>query len=76
MLVYYSKTARPYALTCLLTFVAIVAFQRWWLGEAATRRWGATYIAATVLAGWLHPITLPFTLLPFAHFGNQRFTGQ
>jgi hypothetical protein len=69
LLVYHSKTARPYALTSLLTFIAIVAFRRWWLREAATKRWGAIYTAATVLAGWLHPITLPFTLLPFAYYG-------
>jgi hypothetical protein len=69
LLVYHSKTARPYALTCLLTFVAIVAFRRWWLREGATGSWGAAYIAATFLAGWLHPITLPFTLLPFAYYG-------
>jgi hypothetical protein len=69
LLVYLSKTARPYALTSLLTFIAIVAFRRWWLAEGATRRWGASYIATTSLAGWLHPITLPFTLLPFAYYG-------
>jgi hypothetical protein len=34
-----------------------------------TRAWGAAYIAATFLAGWLHPITLPFTLLPFVYYG-------
>ncbi|HEY2969184.1 MAG TPA: hypothetical protein VGK75_12560, partial [Casimicrobiaceae bacterium] len=69
LLVYHSKTARPYALTSLLTFIAIVAFRRWWLREGATKGWGAAYIAASFLAGWLHPITLPFTLLPFAYYG-------
>src|SRR5207249_689126 len=65
LLVYHSKMARPYALTSLLTFIAIVAFRRWWLREGATKGWGAAYIAATLLAGWLHPTTLPFT---FCHF--------
>ncbi|MDQ2961879.1 MAG: hypothetical protein M3R31_01790 [Pseudomonadota bacterium] len=69
LLVYHSKVARPYALTCLLTLIAIIAFRRWWLAEGATRSWGASYVAATSLAGWLHPITLPFTLLPFAYYG-------
>ena len=72
LLVYHSKTARPYALTSLLTFIAIVAFRRWWLREGATKGWGAAYIAATLLAGWLHPITLPFTLLPFLYYGLRE----
>ena len=72
LLVYHSKMARPYALTSLLTFIAIVAFRRWWLREGATKGWGAAYIAATLLAGWLHPITLPFTLLPFLYYGLRE----
>jgi hypothetical protein len=31
LLVYHSKIARPYALTSLLTFVAIIAFRAWWI---------------------------------------------
>jgi len=67
LLVYHSKVARPYALTSLLTFVAIVVFRSWWLA----RRSGAAaiYVLATFLAGWLHPITLPFTLSPFLYYG-------
>jgi hypothetical protein len=69
LLVYHSKTARPYALTCLLALIAIVAFRRWWLADRRPRAWGAAYVMATFLAGWLHPITLPFTLLPFVYYG-------
>lgn len=69
LLVYHSRVARPYALTSLLTFVAIVAARTWWL--QARRRDGAVYAAATFLAGWLHPITLPFTLLPGVYFAVQ-----
>jgi len=71
LLVYHSRTARPYALTSLLTFVAIVAFRRWWRKERRCTAWGAGYAAATFLSGWLHPITLPFTLLPFAYYGAR-----
>jgi len=67
LLVYHSKIARPYALTSLLTFVAILAFRAWWLGRR--RRDAGLYVAATFFAGWLHAITLPFTLLPFAYCG-------
>ncbi|HET9762364.1 MAG TPA: hypothetical protein VFR50_02560 [Casimicrobiaceae bacterium] len=71
LLVYHSKTARPYALTSVLTFVAILAFRRWWLRDRAAKAWAASYVAATFLAGWLHPITLPFTLLPFVYYGAR-----
>lgn len=69
LLVYHSKVARPYALTSLLTFIAIIAFRTWWRRGRA--RDAALYVATTVLAGWLHAITLPFTLLPFAYYGLQ-----
>jgi len=67
LLVYHSKIARPYALTSLLTFVAVLAFRAWWSG--GRRRDAVLYAAATVFAGWLHAITLPFTLLPLAYYG-------
>jgi len=71
LLVYHSKVARPYALTGLLVPIAIVAFRRWWQGDRRGRGWSAIYVAATSLAGWLHAITLAFTLLPFAYYGAR-----
>lgn len=67
--VYLSRTARPYALTCLLGFFAIVAFRRWWRQEPHARTWAAGYALATILAGWLHLLSLVFTLMPFAYHG-------
>jgi len=67
LLVYHSKIARPYALTSLLTFVAILAFRAWWLDRQG--RAALLSVTTTVLAGWLHAITLPFTLLPFVYCG-------
>jgi uncharacterized membrane protein len=67
VLVYLSRTARPYALACVLAFVAIVAFMRW--REQRSRAWGFAYVVATVLAAWLHLLTIVFTLWPFAWFG-------
>jgi hypothetical protein len=67
LLVYHSKVARPYALTSLFSFVAILAFRVWW--ERGRRRDAAIYVVTTVLAGWLHAITLPFTLLLFVYCG-------
>jgi hypothetical protein len=66
--VYLSRTARPYALTCLLAFMAVIAFRNARLEPARRRAWDAVYVVATVLSGWLHLVTLPFTLLPFLHY--------
>jgi hypothetical protein len=67
LLVYHGRIARPYALTCLLAFVAIFCFRAW--REEGRRRGAVVYAVATVLAGWLHAITLPFTLAPFVYYG-------
>jgi len=74
LLVYHSKTARPYAFTSLLTLVAIVAFFRWWQRTTRARSWAAVYFGATCVSGYLHPVTLLFTLLPFAYFGAIAVT--
>jgi hypothetical protein len=69
LLVYFSRTARPYALSVLLAFAAVVAFRHWWLGGG--HRWAATYVVACALAAWLHPLTLATTLAPLAFHGMQ-----
>jgi hypothetical protein len=71
MLVYLSRTARPYAITALTSTVAIVAFERWRRGEVHRTRWATAYVIATVLGGWLHMLSLAFTLTPFLYFGAK-----
>lgn len=73
VLVYLSRTARPYALDALFAFVAVVAFARW--RASASRRWAIAYVAATVLAAWLHLLTIVFTLWPFVWFGVPALIG-
>lgn len=68
LLVYFSRTARPYAFACLAAFVAIVAFHAWWRGGRA-RGWAVTYVVATAAAAWLHLLSIVFTLWPFVYFG-------
>ena len=68
-MIYHSRTARPYALTTLLVFVAVMAFWKSWQREGSRGGWAAVYVVSAFLAGWLHLITLPFTLLPFIFFG-------
>ena len=67
LLVYLSRTARPYALDCLCAFVAIVAFERWQRDRSVG--WAVAYVIATVVAAWLHLLTIVFTLWPFVWFG-------
>jgi hypothetical protein len=67
VLVYLSRTARPYALDCLFAFIAIVAFDRWQAGRK--QGWAVAYVLATVAAAWLHILTIVFTLWPFVWFG-------
>jgi len=69
MLVYHGRIARPYALTCLLAFVAIFCFRAW--RREGRPRDAILYAVTTVLAGWLHAITLPFTLAPFVYYGAR-----
>ncbi len=67
--VYLSRTARPYALNCLLGFSALIAFRRWWRRESGANWWAGAYAIATIAAGWLHILTLVFTLMPFVYYG-------
>ena len=50
-------------------FVAVIAFRQWWRRSDRRWRWAGAYVVCTVLAGWMHLITLPFTLLPFIFCG-------
>lgn len=69
LLVYFSRTARPYPLTTLAAVVALVAFERWWRDNRSRGAWGATYVVATFAGGYLHMTSLAFTLSPFIYFG-------
>lgn len=68
-LVYFSRTARPYALLALAGLVALVAFRNWQAGGPRRHAWAGAYLVASVLAGWAHPLSLVFTLWPFVHYG-------
>jgi Dolichyl-phosphate-mannose-protein mannosyltransferase len=75
LMIYHSRVARPYAITTLLVFVAVIAFRQWWQQDRGRWRWALIYGACTFLAGWLHLITLPFTLLPFVFCGIVALRG-
>lgn len=69
LLVYFSRTARPYALSVLLAFTAVLAFRHW--SVHGDRRWAGAYVVACALAAWLHPLTLAVTLAPPLLLGLQ-----
>jgi len=69
LMIYHTRTARPYAITTFLCFIAIFAFRAWWQGGERRWRWAALYAVATFLAGWLHLIALSFALSPFLYCG-------
>lgn len=71
MLVYLSRTARPYSLVAVLAFVALFAFYLAWHRRHGVRVNMALYVACTVLAAWLHLLSLACTLTPFAYFGAR-----
>ena len=73
LLVYVSRTARPYALTALSATIALVAFERWFRGGQRRDAWGAAYVAATFAGGYLHMTSLAFTLMPFLYFGARAW---
>ncbi len=67
LLVIYSRMARPYAITLLLGWIALVAFGRYREApQLGGVRAGALYATSATLATWLHPIVGPFVLAPFA----------
>lgn len=64
MLVNYSRTARPYAITLLLACLAYWAFYRY-LDKTGAAASGVLAGVCMVLAMWLHPIIALFLLPPF-----------
>jgi len=63
-LVFYSRNARPYMISTLLSTVALIGFLAW--VRAPSKRWGMLYVVTGVLAAWFHLFALPFVLAPAA----------
>jgi hypothetical protein len=68
--VYFSRYARPYSITLLLSVVAVLAFFEWLAG--GSRRWGWIYAGSTVAALYLHLAVLPVTLAPLLYAFVER----
>ncbi|MFP6665285.1 MAG: glycosyltransferase family 39 protein [Deltaproteobacteria bacterium] len=64
ILIFYSRYARPYSITLLLSTLGILAFYTWWTGGA--RRWKYAYIGCAIVSGYFHLASLPGLLVPLA----------
>jgi len=63
LLVAFSQTARPYAITLLLGWAAHRAFARYWDGHRGA---GVFYAIAAAFTTWMHMVIAPFVLAPLA----------
>lgn len=70
MLVNYSRTARPYAMTLLLSYLAYWAFHEY-LRRPKGTIYGVISGVCMVLASWLHPIIVFFLVAPFVVEGIE-----
>lgn len=59
LLIYFSRQARPYAISGLLVLGVLVGLQKLW--SSGRKRWAGGTVLAAVAAAWLHPLTLAFT---------------
>jgi Dolichyl-phosphate-mannose-protein mannosyltransferase len=61
--VFYSRYARPYSFSMLLSFVAVMAFYFWWTERR--KAWIVLYVITGVLSAWCLLPALPFVAGPF-----------
>jgi hypothetical protein len=66
VLVFYSRFARPYTLTCPLALLAVWLAWRFW--DERRAGFGLGYALCVASAGYLHAAVLPFVLAPLALF--------
>lgn len=60
--VFFSRLARPYAVSLLLVLVGGLAYARWW--ENGRRRWQALAVGGFALGPYFHLTMLPVVLAP------------
>ncbi len=68
-LILFSRTARPYTLTLLLSLCAIAAFQRFIESERLSLVAALFYFICAVASTWLHLVSLPLVVAPFLVHG-------
>ncbi len=76
LLILYSRTARPYALTLLLSMISLGAIYRFVRDDTISVKSGIIFVISSVLCVWLHLITLPFIVAPFIILGFSAIKGK
>lgn len=69
ILIYFTRTARPYALSTVLAFAAVVVFYYW--TREPRLRYAVAYVMMCSLSAWMQPVTLTLMLSPFLFFGGK-----
>ncbi len=63
ILIFFSRCARPYSITLLLSIVGVLAFYRWWRGNR--RAWAGLFVGCAVLAPYFNLACAPGLVAPF-----------
>lgn len=74
LLIYFSRYARPYALSVLFSTIALFAFYRWWKAEPG--RWDLLFIVAGLLSPAFHLTAVSTVAAPFAWAFWQAWRGK
>lgn len=64
LLIVYSRTARPYALTLLLGYTSLFAFEAYCRATGRRRAYGLLYGLTATAATWAHLLAGPFVAMP------------
>lgn len=74
LLIYFSRYARPYAPSVLLSTVGLFAFYRWFQREPG--RWGSLFVVCAVLGPAFHLTSVTTMAAPFAWAFYQCWRGR
>jgi len=73
-LIFFSRFARPYALTTCFSFFSCIFFFRWW--ENNKKRDAILYAISAIATGYALLVDLPFVLGPFLFFFILSIVGK
>jgi hypothetical protein len=74
--IYFTRNARPYAISGLLAAIAVLTVREgaW---DPPRRSWNGIYVSSAAFATWFHLTVLPFVLSPvLAYLGREAMRGR
>jgi hypothetical protein len=72
--IYYSRYARPYAVSLFCAACGTYAFYLWW--TTRVRHWKYLYVACAIVGPYFHLTVLPVLFAPLALIAVQAFWGR